>query len=191
VGVTVNVRVVADGDVVAEPDAAAIIEQNVAVDDDVVAHLHVVAEGELDMLERLEVLAAPPEDVRREDPPELDAQIDVLASGDGAVERIPEPEERLHALELRLIAVGVVLGLEGDVARIERRQGDARAEGNRRILDRFLPRRRIPWIGQLGEHRSAEERAVARRIGEARRDPLEPCLGEIGSLDGRELSKRE
>ena len=71
VRVAVDVREVADRDVVAERDAAAIVEQHVAVDDDVVADFHVVAEREFHVLERLEVLAAPLEDVRREQPAQL------------------------------------------------------------------------------------------------------------------------
>ena len=58
VGVAVDVRVVGDADAVAQRDAAAVVEQHVAVHDAVVAHLQVVAVRELDELEALEVAAA-------------------------------------------------------------------------------------------------------------------------------------
>ena len=51
-----------------------------AVDDDIVAGLDVVPEGELDVLERFEVRADAFEDVWREESPEFDAKINVLAA---------------------------------------------------------------------------------------------------------------
>src|SRR3712207_7365421 len=47
---------------------------------DVVADVHVVAEAELHVLERLEVRAAAAEDERREQPAESHAEVDVLRS---------------------------------------------------------------------------------------------------------------
>src|SRR5205085_10289764 len=99
VRVTVNVRVVADRHVVAQHDATAVIEEYIAVDDDVIADFHVVAERELDVVKRLEVLSTSLEDVPSEYPPELDTEPHVLCSRGRAVEGIPEPEQRLDALE--------------------------------------------------------------------------------------------
>ena len=50
--------------------------------DDVVADLEVVAEGELDEVERLEVRPDALEDVGRQHAPEADADVDVSAEGD-------------------------------------------------------------------------------------------------------------
>jgi len=44
VRVAVDVGVIADRDIVAEGDSAAVIQQNVPVNDNVVAHFHVVPE---------------------------------------------------------------------------------------------------------------------------------------------------
>ena len=78
------------------------------------------------MLERLEVLATPLEDVAGEEAPKLNAEPDVLAGGRAPVERIPEPEERLVPLKLFVVAIGVILGLERDVARVHRRERESR-----------------------------------------------------------------
>ena len=116
-----------------------------AVHHHVVAALDVVAERELHVLERLEPLAAALEDVRREQPPEPHAELDVLPARGEPVERVPEPEQRLHALELLVVDVGVVLRLERDVARVERGEREARAERNLGVRERGLVvRRRTP-----------------------------------------------
>src|SRR5674476_1391351 len=120
---------------VREPDASAIIQQHMAVNDDVVADIHVVSVEELDELKRLEVLAATLEDSLSEQPPKLHAEGDVLPAERCAVERIPEPEKRLHRLEERVIAVRVELRLERDVARIERGQCEPGSHRQRLIGD--------------------------------------------------------
>ena len=119
VGVAVDVGVVGDADPVAQGDAAAVVEQHVAVHHDVVAHLEVVAVGELDELEALEVAAAAGEEMLRQQPAEPHAQVHVLPAERRAVEAVPEPEQRLDPGEALWVDVGVVLGLEGDVARVE------------------------------------------------------------------------
>ena len=86
VGVAVDVRVVADGDVVAEVDPAAVVEQRVPMHHDVVADFHVVAKRKFYVLKGFEVLAAALEDVRRQQSPELHAQLHVLAADHGAIE---------------------------------------------------------------------------------------------------------
>ena len=86
VGVAVDVGVIADRDVVTEGDSAPVVQEDVSVNDHVVAHLHVVPEGELDVLECFEVLAAPLENVGRQKPSQLDAELYVLTPGHGAIE---------------------------------------------------------------------------------------------------------
>jgi len=167
------------------------------VDDHVVPDLHVVPERELHVLERLEVLAAPLEDLLREDPPQLHAQLHVLASGHRAVERVPEPEERLHGLELRVVAVGVELGFQGDVAWVQRRQGEARSHRNLLIGHRLFPIPRILGERQLGERLAAEEGTLFGDTGigagagllEPVGDALQPRVRERGVADRRQLSK--
>ena len=72
------------------------------------------------MLERFEILAAAPEDVRGEEPSELHTELDVLSTEGSPIERVPEPKQRLHLLKARIVALGVVFGLQRNVARIER-----------------------------------------------------------------------
>src|SRR5947209_18091681 len=100
--VTVDICVIADRHVVADDDPAAIVEEYVAVDDNVVTDLHVVAEGEFHVVERLEVLATALEDVAREQSAQLDAEPHVLSPRRRSIEGIPEPQQRLHALKARV-----------------------------------------------------------------------------------------
>ncbi len=65
----VDVGVVADGDVVPDDDTAAIVQQHMAMHDDVVTHLEVVPKRELDVVKAFEVGADALEEVRRENPP--------------------------------------------------------------------------------------------------------------------------
>ena len=88
------------------------------MDDDVVADFHVVAEGELDVLERFEVLAAALEDVRREQPPKLHPQPDVLAADGMRSNEYQSQSSGLTGWKLASSQSRVVLGLERDVARI-------------------------------------------------------------------------
>ena len=108
------------------------------MDHDVVAHLHLVAEGELDVLEAFEVLAAARKNPWRQDAAELDAEVHVLAAERRTVERIPEPEQRLHPGELLDVHLGVILGLERDVARIEAEQRGAGRERRRGIVTKTV-----------------------------------------------------
>ena len=124
VGVAVDVGVVRDAHPVAQGDPPAVVQQDVAVHHDVVPHLEVVPVGKFGELEALEVSPAAREEMGREQATEADAQVHVLPAEGRAVEAVPEPEERLHPREARLVHVGVVLGLEGDVAGIERQQGE-------------------------------------------------------------------
>src|SRR5690348_5874827 len=97
------------------------------MNDDIVPHIHVVTERELDVLERLEVLAAPLEDARREQPAETHADVHVLSTERRAIEAVPKPEQGLHALESGLVAIRVVLWLERHVARVECKERGAGA----------------------------------------------------------------
>src|SRR6185437_1989323 len=78
VRVTVDVREIADGDAIAQHDSAAIVQQHVPMNDDVVADFEVVPERNFDVLKRLEILATLPEDALRQNPAEPDTEIDVL-----------------------------------------------------------------------------------------------------------------
>src|SRR5205085_6125396 len=138
----------------------AVIEEYIAVDDDVIADFHVVAERELDVVKRLEVLSTSLEDVPSEYPPELDTEPHVLCSRGRAVEGIPEPEQGLDALEALLITVGVVLGLERDVARVHGRQREPRRHGRPRIVDGRLPVLGVLRIPELREDLAAHTIAV-------------------------------
>ena len=84
------------------------------------------------------------------------------------------------ALEFLGVALGVILGLERHVARVERTEGKARGERQRRILDGRLPVRRVVWVRELGQRPPAEQRAVAPRIGQRGPELLEPGIGELG-----------
>ncbi len=141
------------------------------------------------MLERLEVLTAALEDVRRQRSAESHPQVHVLSAERRAVEGVPEPEERLHALEARIVALGVVLGLERDVARIEREEREARGVGKRGVVDGRLPVRRVLGIRELGERAAAEERAVRGRVRELGGEALEPFIGNVTRRRGRERAK--
>src|SRR3990172_9157021 len=92
-----------------------------AVDDDVVAYLHIVAERELDLVERLEVAAAATKDARRQNAAETDPEFDVLPEW-ALVEHLPEPEQRLDLLVPEQVDVGVVFGFDRDVTGVELQQ---------------------------------------------------------------------
>src|SRR6266576_1813814 len=125
------------------------------MDDDVVADFQVVAKRELNIVEGFEVLSASLEDVARQQPAQLHAEPHVLTAGRGAVERIPQPEQRLYTLKALLIAVGVILGLERDVARVHRRQRKSRRRGQSRVADRGVPVSGMLRVPELGENIAA------------------------------------
>ena len=122
--VAVDVRVVGNRGAVPEPDTAPVVEQDVPVHDHSVSHFHVVAEGELDLVEGLEVPAAAAEDAPGQDAPEEHAQIEVLAQR-APVEHLPHPEQGLDPGVPLRVDVGVVLRLDGDVGRIHLQELDA------------------------------------------------------------------
>src|SRR6185503_8218150 len=115
-----------------------------------------VAEREFHVLESLEVLAAALEDVRREQAPQTNTQLHVLPAERSAIERIPEPEQRLDLLKPRVVALGVVLGLQGDVARIERRESEPRRGGKLGIRDGCLPIGCELRVGDFAERSTAQ-----------------------------------
>src|SRR4029078_1774803 len=78
VRMAVDVRVVAYRDAIPHYNAAAVVEQNVTMHNAVISDFHVVAEGKLDMLKRLEVLADALEDFLSEDSAQLNADLDIL-----------------------------------------------------------------------------------------------------------------
>src|SRR5206468_1020822 len=87
----------------------AIVEQHMPVDYDVVADFQVVAEREFGVLKAFEILAAALEDVASKRPSQQYAEPYVLASGDRAIERVPQPEQWLHPLEARVVELGLDL----------------------------------------------------------------------------------
>ena len=80
VGVAVDVGVVGDAHPVAQGDAAPVVQEHVPVDHHVVAHLHLVPEGELHVLEAFEIPAAAGEDAGRQYPAEAHPQVHVLGA---------------------------------------------------------------------------------------------------------------
>ncbi len=118
----VHVGEVGDGDSIAEHDAATIVEQHVAMHDDIVSHLEVVPEGELDVVEGLEVAATAPKDMLGQQTSEWDAELHVVSQR-RLVEHLPEPDQRLDAVVPLLVDLRVVLRLQCDVARIQVGQG--------------------------------------------------------------------
>jgi hypothetical protein len=143
------------------------------------------------VLEALEVRAAAPEDVRREETAQLHAELHVLAPERRPVERVPEPEQRLHALELLLVAVAVVLRLERDVARVEHRQREPRGLRQRRILERRVELTRVLRVPEPGERVAAERRTVGGGIGQALAQRPEPILHQGLGGAGRKRAKRD
>jgi hypothetical protein len=115
----VNVGIIGDRDAVPENDASAIIQQHMAMNDDVIANFNVVAERELNMLEALEILATAAEYVGSEQTAETNSELDVLSSKWRAVKRVPKPQKRLDLLKTNGIAVRIVLGLKSHIARIQ------------------------------------------------------------------------
>jgi hypothetical protein len=118
VGVRVDVGVVGDAGSFVQDDLAAIVEQDVLVDGAGVFDGEVVAVGELDVVEDFDVLAEVPEDVAAKHAAEAEAEPVVQAEG-GAVEHLPEPDERLADGVLLGVYVTVVLRFERDVAGVE------------------------------------------------------------------------
>src|SRR6476469_8788985 len=114
--VAVNVRVIAHRNLVTHQNPTTIIEQNVPVNHDIIADIHVVTKRKLNMLKGFEIRAATIEDVSRKQSSQLDTKLHVLPAEYGAIERVPEPEKWFHLLKLFIITLGVILGLEGDIA---------------------------------------------------------------------------
>ena len=94
VGVGIHVGKVGDGGTVADLDSSAVIEEYMAMDDHVVAHVEVVAERETDVGERFEVLHATPENVGSQDSTKMDAELDVFSQR-ASIEHLPEPQQWL------------------------------------------------------------------------------------------------
>src|SRR6185312_3340683 len=91
------------------------------------------------------------------------------------------------ALEARLVAVRVVLGLEGHVARIERQQCRPRGQGQRLVLDRAVPIAREPRIPDLAQRPATQRVAVAVLVRETISDLLEPGVDDLRARSGGQL----
>src|SRR3984885_594290 len=116
VGVRVDVGEVGDASAFVENDLAAIVEHDVFVDGAGIFDGEVVAVGELDVVEDFDVLAEMAEDVTTEHAAEAEP---VVEADGGAVEHLPEPDERFADGVLLGVDVAVVFGLESDVAGVE------------------------------------------------------------------------
>ena len=114
-----------------------------------------------------------------------DAGEHVLAAQRRPVERVPQPEQGLHPLELLVMAVGVELGLERDVPRIHREECRPRGERDLLVFDGSLPVRRHPGIPQLGQGAAADQRPVGVGRGERILDLLEPGVRHLRGGGGR------
>jgi hypothetical protein len=105
----------------------------------VVPDLQVVSERELYEVECLEVTPHPLEDVWGQDAAESNPQMDV-AGERGTVELLPQPDEGLPLLEAFHIDFGIVLGLQGDIARIHLGERDPGSERKSRGINPGKPR---------------------------------------------------
>ncbi len=118
---------VRDAGALVEDDLAPVIEHDIFVDGAGVFDGEVVAVGELDVVEDFDVLAEVAEDVPAKHAAEAEAEPVVEADG-GAVEHLPEVDQRLAEGVLLGVDVAVVLGLEGDVAGVEGIEEDVSGE---------------------------------------------------------------
>src|SRR6185312_6414227 len=108
-----------------------------------------------------------------------------------AVERVPEPEQRLDALEAGLVAVAVVLRFERHLPRVHRRQRQPRRGGEPFVGDRRFPVGRVFGIKERRERAPADERTVGRRIGERRGELVQPFGGDAEHRSVDDFAKRK
>ena len=120
VGVGVDAGVVADYRPFSKPDLCAVIQKGALADDDAVLDAQVIPVCQLDPVIDADTLTHLREKMPAQHAAEADAE-PVIEADRRTVEHDPEPEERLAAGESLAIHVGVVLGFEGDIPRIERK----------------------------------------------------------------------
>ena len=96
-----------------------------------------------------------------------------------AIERIPQPQERLHRLKARVVALAVVFRLERDVARIHGGERQSRRHRQRRVFDRGLPIVRVLGIEERRQRLAAEQRAIGGTIRERRAERVEPSVATV------------
>jgi hypothetical protein len=77
VRVGVDVDVIRDRHAIAENQATTVVQENVSVNNDIVAHLHVIPKREFNVVKAFEVAAAALEDMGCEQPPELHGKVNV------------------------------------------------------------------------------------------------------------------
>ena len=118
--------------------------------------------------------------------------MDVLPAERGAVEAVPEPEQRLHPGEPRRIDVGVVLRLERDVAGIEREQRDPRRRRGRRVGEALLVVAE-PGVVELVQHIAGDAVPIGTLLTQSTAHLVEPgvvgALGGLGEGDGSQGQK--
>ena len=126
---------------------------------------------------------------RREHAPEPHAQVDVLAADRRSVERIPQPQEWLDALEFFVVAFAVVFGLESYVARIERCKSYPRRARDGIICDRCLPVARIRGIHDVAQRFPAKLIAICSVVVEGGFNRRQPIADNGCILAVRKFSK--
>ena len=123
VAVGVNARVGADDTAFAEVNFGAVVKEGTLADDDPIVDGEIVAVGELDSVIDCHAFAHFGEEVAAQHAAKADAQ-PVIETNGRAVEHHPEPKQGLGTGEAFFVHVGVVLGFQGDVARVERELQD-------------------------------------------------------------------
>jgi len=155
----------------------------------VIAYLEIVPEREFYELKAFEVAAATGKDVRGEQAAETNPQMDIAAAQRCPVEVLPEPEQRLHSGIASRVHFGIVLGLEGDVVRIQTEKRDPRGGRYLGILDEAIvvPKTRIIELEKevAGEPVPIRFRRFQSGL-ELGQPPVEKLLGRLGKGYGAE-----
>ncbi len=142
---------------------AAVVEQNVLVDGAIVFDRQVVAEGKLNAVKDLDVVAAMFEYVAGQHGAHLVSQ-PVIQADRRAVVHHPEPDQRLAFAILRGIGVAVGFGFQRGVARIKRvDERFASASGSSRI-GRRIRTSQIKLVQFLADDIAAMLRVAIREL---------------------------
>src|ERR1700722_3460559 len=115
----IDAAVGTDDGVLADGDAAAIVEQGTLANNGSVADGEVVAVGQVDSVMNFDACAEMLEDVAAQHAAKTQSQ-PVIEAERRAVEHLPEPEQGFAAREAFAVDFSVVLSFEGHVQRVER-----------------------------------------------------------------------
>ena len=143
------------------------------MDHHVVSHLQIVAERELDVVKRFEVIATFPKNPPRQDPAEPHSQMHIFGQST-PVEHLPEPDERLDWLVKPKVDLSVILGLQRHVSGVHLCEHDLRRDRKR---GRIHP----DELGEvnLSQDRPADLVTVTIRSSQAFVDGPEPAIVEL------------